>query len=130
MKTRCLLIATVLLLPGLTGCAARTCERLCDFIDGVSEEGDEEPWEGCVETCEDDYSQAGNYCRASLGRLGRCIEGFSAERAWDECLVDFQDVSDDCACTINACVDECAETYGERLPTETCTAIVDTEPDS
>ena len=128
MKTHGRLMVTMLLCLGLTGCASRTCDRLCEWLDGVSGDREEEPWEGCVDACEDDYSQASNYCRTSLRRLTRCVEGFSAEHAWATCQEDFEEASDECACTINECVDECAETHGERVPTETCTAIVATQP--
>ncbi len=115
---------------GLSGCASRTCDRLCEWLDEASAERAAEPWAGCTDACEQDYAAATNYCRASLGRLSRCVEGQEAEDAWDECRVDFDEATDECVCTIDSCEDECADEHGLRLPSDTCNAIVESEPDA
>lgn len=130
MTHRSSLIVTLVLCTSvlIQGCAPQACERLCQWFEDVSVEGDEEPWAGCQEACEQDYSQASNACRRELRDLSDCVDGLSAESAWSECDSEFFETDEQCACSIQECVGDCEEENPRRLRTATCNAINETQP--
>lgn len=112
----------------IQGCAPRTCERLCQWFEDVALESEEEPWANCQEVCEQDYSQASNACRRELKDLSGCVDELSAENAWSECDSELEETDEQCACSIQECVDGCEETHYRRVRTAICNAINATQP--
>ncbi len=106
-----------------SGCAAGTCEQLCQWFDDIRIDRDDgrESWETCQATCEDDYAQAQNYCRDSLRDASSCVADVSPgddaldEATWAECSEEVERARDDCGC-------------GLANRSETCAAINSAQP--
>lgn len=131
-----ILVLNAILTFALSGCATPTCERLCQWLGEIDDEEEHERRADCEATCEDDYGQAGNYCRDRLHDLSQCVanvlpgeEQTLAEASWLDCDDELTLAIDSCGCNRSECTGRCTEDNGiVRTVSPTCGAITSTEP--